>query len=182
MTYSGCAAGHADPSKDNLKPEYYELFCDYLIDVCKHYQSAYQINFKTLEPFNEAYSNYWYAEGTQEGCHFDPETQIKIIRLLYPKLRASGLNTVIAASDETNLEQFLTVQKAYQKAGEGSSTRTPTPGQMQNEKRYGLSSGNPANLSGSPKPGPMEGKGWRATCGWLKNCLTTCASCAHRLG
>ena len=52
MTYSGCAAGHADPSKDNLKPEYYELFCDYLIDVCKHYQSAYQINFKTLEPFN----------------------------------------------------------------------------------------------------------------------------------
>ena len=118
MTYSGCAAGHADPSKDNLKPEYYELFCDYLIDVCKHYQSAYQINFKTLEPFNEAYSNYWYAEGTQEGCHFDPETQIKIIRLLYPKLRASGLNTVIAASDETNLEQFLTVQKAYQETGD----------------------------------------------------------------
>ena len=118
MTYSGCAAGNVDPLKDNLKPEYYEMFCDYLLDVCKHYKAAYQIDFKTLEPFNESYSNYWYAEGSQEGCHFEPATQIQIIRMLYPKLKASGLTTVLSASDETNLDQFLTVQKAYQTAGD----------------------------------------------------------------
>ena len=118
MTYSGCAAGNVDPLKDNLKPEYYEMFCDYLLDVCKHYKAAYQIDFKTLEPFNESYSNYWYAEGSQEGCHFEPATQIQIIRMLYPKLKASGLTTVLSASDETNLDQFLTVQKAYQAAGD----------------------------------------------------------------
>lgn len=118
MTYSGCAAGNVDPLKDNLKPEYYEMFCDYLLDVCKHYKAAYQIDFKTLEPFNESYSNYWYAEGSQEGCHFEPATQIQIIRMLYPKLKASGLTTVLSASDETNLDQFLTVQKAYQVAGD----------------------------------------------------------------
>lgn len=118
MTYSGCAAGNADPLEDNLKPEYYDMFCDYLLDVCKHYKSAYHIDFKTLEPFNESYSNYWYAEGSQEGCHFEPESQMKIIRMLYPKLEASGLSTVLAASDETNLKQFLTVQKAYQEAGD----------------------------------------------------------------
>lgn len=118
MTYSGCAAGNVNPLEDNLKPEYHELFCDYLLDVCKHYKQIYNIDFKTLEPFNESYSNYWYAEGSQEGCHFQPETQMKIIRILHPKLKASGLNTILSASDETNLEQFLTVQKAYQAAGD----------------------------------------------------------------
>ncbi|RHJ85360.1 glycoside hydrolase [Parabacteroides sp. AM08-6] len=118
MTYSGCAAGNVNPQEDNLKPEYYEMFCDYLLEVCKHYKSAYDIDFKTLEPFNESYSNYWYAQGSQEGCHFDPESQIKIIRMLYPKLKQSGLTTVLSASDETNLEQFLIVQKAYQAAGD----------------------------------------------------------------
>lgn len=118
MTYSGCAAGNEDPLKDNLKPEYYEMFCDYLLDVCKHYKTTYQIDFKTLEPFNESFSDYWYAEGSQEGCHFEPESQMKIIRMLYPKLKATGLNTLLSASDETNLRHFLTVQKAYQTAGD----------------------------------------------------------------
>ena len=118
MTYSGCAAGNADPLKDNLKPEYYEMFCDYLLDVCKHYYHTYDIAFKTLEPFNESYSNYWYENGSQEGCHFEPASQMLIIRMLYPKLQETGLQTVLSASDETNLSQFLTVQKAYQEAGD----------------------------------------------------------------
>lgn len=118
MTYSGCAAGNADPKKDNLKPEYYEMFCDYLLAVCEHYKTVYQIDFKTLEPFNESFSDYWYAEGSQEGCHFEPESQIKIIRMLYHKLKETGLNTILSASDETNLQQFLAVQKAYQAAGD----------------------------------------------------------------
>ena len=118
MTFNGCTAGNNDPLKDNLKPEYYDMFCDYLVDVCKYYHDTYRLDFITLEPFNESYSNYWYNQGSQEGCHFEPATQIEIIRRLYPKLQASGLKTVIAASDETNLNQFLTVQHAYQAAGD----------------------------------------------------------------
>ena len=63
MTYSGCCAGNADANKDNLKPEYYEEFAHYLVDVCKHYKDEYGIEFKTLEPFNEPNTNYWYAGG-----------------------------------------------------------------------------------------------------------------------
>jgi len=102
MTFSGCAGGNIDPLQDNLKPEFYEAFCDYLLDVCKHYKSQYGIEFKTLEPFNESTSNYWYNLGSQEGCHFTPETQMKIIRILAPKLAATGLKTILSASDETN--------------------------------------------------------------------------------
>jgi O-glycosyl hydrolase len=118
MTFSGCAGGNVDPMMDNLKPEFYEAFCDYLLDVCKQYKQQYGIDFKTLEPFNESTSNYWYNLGSQEGCHFTPETQQKIIRILAPKLSATGLKTVISASDETNIASTIKVLKDHQSAGD----------------------------------------------------------------
>lgn len=118
MTHSGCAGGNVDPLKDNLKPEFYDAFCDYLINVCKYYKQHFGIEFHTLEPFNESTSNYWYNQGSQEGCHFEPETQMRIIRILAPKLQASGLKTVISASDETNIASCIKVLKAYQSAGD----------------------------------------------------------------
>jgi len=43
---------------------------------------------------------------------------MKIIRILAPKLKASGLKTVISASDETNIASCIKVLKAYQSAGD----------------------------------------------------------------
>ena len=114
MTYSGCCAGHKDPNKDNLKPEYYKAFAEYLVNVCKHYKDKYGIEFKTLEPFNEPVTNYWYANGSQEGCHFSMEEQVKFIKILQPVLKASGLKTVLACSDETDTRQSVKDLLYYQ--------------------------------------------------------------------
>lgn len=115
MTYSGCCAGHTDPNKDNLKPEYYKAFAEYLVNVCRHYKDKYGIEFKTLEPFNEPVTNYWYANGSQEGCHFSVEEQVKFIKILHPILKASGLNTVLACSDETDTRQSVKDLLYYQR-------------------------------------------------------------------
>ena len=117
MTYSGCVSGNVDGGKDNLKPEYYEEFAHYLVDVCKHYKDEYGIEFKTLEPFNESVTNFWYANGPQEGCHFDYASQVKFIKVLKPILDASGLTTVISASDETNIGLAVNGYKAYKQGG-----------------------------------------------------------------
>ena len=117
MTYSGCVSGNADGGKDNLKPEYYEEFAHYLVDVCKHYKDEYGIVFKTLEPFNESVTNFWYANGPQEGCHFDYASQVAFIKVLKPILDASGLTTVISASDETNVGLAVNGNKAYKQGG-----------------------------------------------------------------
>ena len=87
MTYSGCCSGNADGGKDNLRPEYYKEFAHYLVDVCKHYKDEYGIEFRTLEPFNESMSSYWYANGVQEGCHFDAASQVAFIKVLAPILK-----------------------------------------------------------------------------------------------
>lgn len=114
MTYSGCVAGNEPASLDNLKPEYYEAFAEYLVDVCRFYKDSFDLEFKTLEPFNEPVTNYWVRNGSQEGCHFSTASQIAFMRVLAPILKASGLNTVISASDETNTDQSLNSFLAYQ--------------------------------------------------------------------
>ena len=117
MTYSGCVSGNVDGGKDNLKPEYYEEFAHYLVDVCKHYKDEYGIEFKTLEPFNESVTGFWYANGPQEGCHFDYESQINFVKVLAPILRESGLNTIISAADETNVGLAVDGFKRFISAG-----------------------------------------------------------------
>ena len=117
MTYSGCCAGNTNSSADNLRPEYYEDFARYLVDVCLHYKEAYGIEFRTLSPFNEPMTSYWGANGGQEGCHFDVASQIAFLKVLHPILEASGLNTVISASEETDAAQSVKDFEAYREAG-----------------------------------------------------------------
>ncbi|MBQ0073034.1 MAG: glycoside hydrolase [Prevotella sp.] len=117
MTYSGCVGGNIPANSDNLRPEYYEAFAHYLVDVCKHYKEAYGIEFRTLEPFNEPVTNYWNTSGSQEGCYFSTESQIAFLKVLKPVLDASGLGTVISASDETSVEQSVKDFKAYANDG-----------------------------------------------------------------
>ncbi len=113
MTYSGCCAGNKDASQDNVKPEYYSDFAHYLVDVCKHYKDTYNIEFKTLDPFNEPVTNFWGANGGQEGCHFSTASQIAFLKILEPVLKSSGLKTSISAADETSVPQAVTDYTAY---------------------------------------------------------------------
>ncbi|MCL6220800.1 glycoside hydrolase family 30 protein [Zunongwangia pacifica] len=118
MTKSKCSAGFFKADEDNLDPSQYAAFTDYLLEVVQHYKTKYDIDFKTLEPFNESTSSYWYYKGSQEGCHFDAESQIEVLKILYPRLKKTGLKTIIAAPDETNLEATLKVLEAYKNQGE----------------------------------------------------------------
>ena len=113
MTYSGCCAGNTSLFKDNLKPEYYDDFANYLVDVCKHYKDTYGIEFKTLEPFNEPALNTWRANGEQEGCYFSTASQVNFLKVLSPILKESGLNTIISSADESWTSQSVTTLKYY---------------------------------------------------------------------
>ncbi len=117
MTVSGCVAGSPSAVSDNLSPQMYDSFAQYLVDVCMHYKEEYDIEFASLDPFNEPMSEFWYQNGSQEGCHFDVSSQIAFVRTLYSALKASGLSTVISAPDENSVEQSIEDILAYRKAG-----------------------------------------------------------------
>jgi len=117
MTISGCVGGNTPATADNLRPDCYVAFAHYLVDVCKHYKEKYGIEFVSLEPFNEPVTDYWYANGSQEGCHFGAEAQTDFVKILSKVLKESGLNTIISASDETNVETSIHSLKVYRDKG-----------------------------------------------------------------
>lgn len=118
LTQSGCVGGAEKATDDNVPEQNYARFAHYLVDVCTMYRDSFQLEFHSLEPFNEPVTDYWYKGGSQEGCHFSTPAQIKFIRTLAPILKASGLRTLISASDETSIAQSVTDFKAYKEDGE----------------------------------------------------------------
>ena len=113
MTVSGCAAGHDDAGKDNLREDCRKEFCRYLVDVCKHYKRQYGMEFHSLEPFNEPQTSYWNRNGSQEGCHFDVTTMTDVSRILSRMMKKARLKTRLAVTDETSVRQSVKAFDAF---------------------------------------------------------------------
>ena len=108
---SGSATGIAD----NIAPNNYRSFAMYLANVALQAQQVWNVTFESVEAFNEPSSPWWTAQGTQEGCHFDPSSQAAVIPLLRQELDRVGLQDMrIAASDENSYTLAL---NSFQKWG-----------------------------------------------------------------
>ena len=113
MTVSGCASG-SDNGANNLKPDSYDEFADYLTEVVMHYRDEYGVVFRTLEPLNEPYADWWQSDGSQEGCHFDRQSQETIIAAVAEQLLEKGLTgTAISAADENSMDDALANLNAF---------------------------------------------------------------------
>ncbi len=117
MTLSRCVSGGTDPNRDNLDPHQEATFADYLATVVRHFQTEWGIQFDTIDPMNEPYTDYWRANGKQEGCHFERASQARLIRRLRAALDRRGLQTVgISAADETSYARTIDTWKSYDTA------------------------------------------------------------------
>ncbi|MGI8747982.1 MAG: glycoside hydrolase family 30 protein [Deinococcus sp.] len=109
MLNSGCTAGtRREPgirNAENLAPEHYDDYARYLATVIKHFADA-GLTFQTVEPFNEASSDYWYWDGTglQEGMNFNWPSENALIPRLKAALKAVGSKTQISAADNNDLD------------------------------------------------------------------------------
>lgn len=113
MTKSGCASGSSDGS-NNLKEDSYPAFADYLTEVVKHYRDELGIHFRTLEPLNEPNANWWKSNGSQEGCHFSPANQQRIIQEVGKQLVEKGLtDTHVSAADENSMDDTYNNMRAF---------------------------------------------------------------------
>jgi glucosylceramidase len=92
----------------SLKPEYEELYADYLIRYLEAYKQA-GINIWGITPVNEPHGN----NGQWESMHFTPETQNHFIKkYLGPKLEADGfdhVNLLIYDQNRDGLEHWTDI-------------------------------------------------------------------------
>ncbi|MGR4864651.1 glycoside hydrolase [Caulobacter sp. LARHSG274] len=107
MTVSGRVSGAQSGLDNNLRPGQEALFAAYLARTVDELQRRHQIRFRTLSPVNEPNTPYWHAANRQEGSHWSPEAQERIILATDRALKARGLDTRVAAMDETNSQTFV---------------------------------------------------------------------------
>lgn len=113
MTVSGRVSGAERATDDNLRAGFEAPFAAYLARVADELQRRHRIAFRTLSPFNEPGTDYWFAANRQEGAHWSPERQAAMIDATDAALKARGLTTVVAAPDETGSSIFLRDWAAY---------------------------------------------------------------------
>lgn len=107
MTVSGRVSGALNGNDDNLRPGFERVFAAYLARVVDELQRRQGIAFRTLSPFNEPNTDYWYASNRQEGSHWSPKRQVAMIDATDRALKMRGLATRVAAPDETNSSLML---------------------------------------------------------------------------
>lgn len=103
MTVSGCSSGATVGHQDNLRPEMYKSFVNYLATVVKHFRDAEGVRFESLEAFNEPDGG-WTARGRQEGNGASYSSQNALIPMLARQLKRDGLDTFVSGVDMNNLD------------------------------------------------------------------------------
>src|ERR1700674_1963940 len=102
MTFSGCSSGANVGHQDNLRPDMYESFVNYLATVVKYFRDVERIRFESVEPFNEPDGG-WAARGRQEGSGASYSSQNAVIPMLASRLKRDGLDTFVSGVDMNNL-------------------------------------------------------------------------------
>ena len=114
MTESGCSSGGHDSNVNNIAPENFGRFADYLATVTAYIQNELGIKVDTVEPMNESDTNFWGYGGTQEGCHIDADDHSALIVAVHNALQSHGLtNVAVAAADENNSDHFANYLSKY---------------------------------------------------------------------
>ncbi len=109
-------SGAADGG-NNLQSWNHRQHALHLAATARRARDQWGVNFRTVDPFNEPSSNWWKADGGQEGCHIDATTQRSVISNLRTELDRVGLSSVaISASDETNYDLARTTWSSFDSA------------------------------------------------------------------
>lgn len=114
LTNSNCSAGNKN-GNENLRPDAYNEFADYLTTVVEYYKENHGIPFRSLAPMNEPNVNWWKYKGNQEGCKFGVESQKKLIKAVYKSLSKKNMLAYcsISASDANSIDACLENVKNY---------------------------------------------------------------------
>lgn len=105
MTESGCSSGGESKSDANLPRENYGMFAEYYADYVNYIENELGVPVSSVEVMNEPGSDYWGANGSQEGCKVPQgEAQSELIKAVYQEMSEREIldDKIFAAPDETN--------------------------------------------------------------------------------
>lgn len=107
-------SGAESGGSDNLQSWNYNAHAVYMANIAEHFRDYWDLEFGSVDPFNEPIADWWHSQGTQEGCHFDRSTQATVIGHLRTELDNRGLAaTAVSASDEATYSMALDTWNSF---------------------------------------------------------------------
>lgn len=96
MCVSGQASGGLEKAQSNLKKECYRDYVDYFLDITQHFIDM-GVPVKYISPINEPQWD-WGGEWVgQEGCHYEIDEAVEVIRLFALAVKERGMDVKISA-------------------------------------------------------------------------------------
>ncbi len=128
MTKSGCSGGGTDAG-ENLDPENYDIFAEFLGDVTEHF-AAEGLKFDSYSPMNEPNptTKYWGAlSPKQEGNHVaQGENQSGLINALSAVYDERNIDTLVVGLDETSIDYSIASFAALNETAKANLDRLDT--------------------------------------------------------
>ena len=114
MCVSGNASGGLEPAQSNLKKECYQDFVDYFLDITQYFIDK-GVPVKYISPINEPQWD-WGGEWVgQEGCHYEIDEAVEVIRLfaLAIKERNMDIKLSVLESGQVGEHAMECIEKLY---------------------------------------------------------------------
>lgn len=97
MCVSGNASGGLEVNQSNLKKECYQDFVDYFLDITQYFIDK-GVPVKYISPINEPQWSWGDPEWVgQEGCHYEIDEAVEVIRLFALAIKERGMDVKISA-------------------------------------------------------------------------------------
>ena len=117
MTKNDNPSGGPKSSDDNLAPGQERNFAIYLATIARRSADQWGVPFTTVSPFNEPRSDWWSADGRQEGCHISAPAQARILKRVREELDRRHLQALpISASEETHYDHAIQTWESFDEA------------------------------------------------------------------
>ena len=118
LTVSGCTAGHADGTQNNLQAGQEDRFAEHICDVIEHFRDYWDVDFEFVGAINEPDEDWWDSwdegsgtlSGGQPGCHVSSSQAVTIYQELKNEMTLRGLTNKFVAPDSfsINVDHNLT--------------------------------------------------------------------------
>ncbi len=96
MCVSGNASGGLEPAQSNLKKECYQDFVDYFLDITQYFIDK-GVPVKYISPINEPQWDWGGGWVGQEGCHYEIDEAVEVIRLFALEIKERNMDVKISA-------------------------------------------------------------------------------------
>lgn len=90
MCVSGQASGGLEPAQSNLKKDCYDDYVDYFLDITQHFIDM-GVPVKYISPINEPQWDWGGGWVGQEGCHYEIEEAVELIRMFALEIKERNM-------------------------------------------------------------------------------------------